>query len=797
MDKENVATTGIYPPPLPPDNLKRMKTIHYYRLECVVHDELCKVVELAEHLFNMPYILINLVKDDEIQPLETINYSKEPFDRDTSFCGYAVLSTTKSLVVNDTFNDERFRLNPYTTGPLKIRFYVGSPITLKSPPKTQEEATMQSTQEFSIGTVCMLDTRPRDFTEQQVQQLEHLAEVVRDILQKSLYKLQLVDHTQMSMALVEFIQETPNSDTLPLAKSKLQQAMQTQTVYVEKWDPKDTFTFTIGDVTKELPVKSGQHLWDAPDYTASAIIHTLNLGEDDHYIIVVYTDNPTQWFDLYDSSFVLHFTRAIASVLQEDLVRQANSLKTQFIELVSHELRTPLHGILSSAELLEEEQITPAQHGVINMISTSGKNLLNVINGLLDFNKWEQDNVKVLAEATNVLDILQEVADALMVNLSPDAEIILDPQLDSQRPFVFTDPSLLRQILINLVSNAVKFTSYGHVIISVTLSNDTMIWQVKDTGQGISEDFVRNGLFTPFKKENPHSQGVGLGLVISRRLAKALNGTLLVKETQVGIGTTIELALPVKIDESKSNVLYKSSTLWTLLGASHTITTNNVIDIFTRHTIQNVPPQQGVKRILLYDYENTPDDVIEEQVDTDHYKVILCRPDVQTLIPNRIVNSNGVFTLTKPVGVNKLVEFMKNLERRVQRQPVDSGQVKILIVDDNSFNRNMLAMYCKKRSIQYDTAVDGMDAYEKFKEGDFNVILMDVQMPRCDGPEAVKMIREYELTRQETRSSCVIIMLTGLSTDESKERSYKMGCDGYYVKPVSLRILDQLIKGKE
>lgn len=119
--------------------------------------------------------------------------------------------------------------------------------------------------------------------------------------------------------------------------------------------------------------------------------------------------------------------------------------------------------------------------------------------------------------------------------------------------------------------------------------------------------------------------------------------------------------------------------------------------------------------------------------------------------------------------------------------------IKVLIVDDNVVNRNILSIYCKKRHIKYETAIDGIDAYEKAQKCNYDIIFMDIQMPRCDGPTSVKMIREYENKKNQKKNS-LIIMLTGLSADEMKERSMEVGADEYHVKPVSMKVLDCIIK---
>lgn len=719
------------------------------------------------------------------------------FDRESSFCGHAILNTRKLLNIPDTLNDWRFAGNPCTKGPLNIRFYAGSPIRINEPPQGEENPI-----EFAAGVVCLLDTKPKVLTDNEILQLEYLAEVVKDILDKNLQQIRLSEHEVMSSTLVRFTNYIPNDDTdlLLLAERYLKEAMNLENVLIKKWTPSgDTITL---DDTIEIPIGNIGGIWESPDNAvASAIVHTITLSEEDQYIIAVYTndtDSP-RIFDIYDSNFVLHFATALTSALQVALVHKANRAKTMFIESVSHELRTPLHGILTSVDLMQEDSgITATQTGLINIIQASGKNLLNVINSLLDFNKWEKDEVLVIHEMFNVFDLQQDVVDALMINVNPDCEVLLeyDSRIDFRYPYVSSDPSILKQILANLLGNAIKFTNSGQIILRISLTDNTVIFEVQDTGIGMDRDFVENNLFVPFQKSDPFSQGIGLGLTIAKRLAKAIDATLVVKETAVGQGTTMQLTVNAPVDKNRriETPLFDDWE-YKVLGAETSCTQNitRLLDIMC----SKVNPPVG--KINIIDYDAASDEIIEIRIKSSQSDifVLLCRPDAVALMSDSILGSKNVMTCTKPVGITKLINLFTTMKEKVVKKPsTPIESLRVLIVDDSLVNRNILAMYCKKRKIGYQTAVDGLDAFEKFKNNSFDVIFMDIQMPNCDGLTAVKMIRDYEKqTIQNNRNnSSVIIMLTGLSTDENKERSYSLGCDGYFVKPISLRIIDKLLE---
>lgn len=799
-DKPDSFNEDYLKAPLPKDHKKRLQALWYNRLSRDVKPDLDKIVRTASEIFEVPYVLVNIVDDDHLHPYSTHNYPYGDLDRETSFCGHVILDPNRLLVIPNTDDDWRFQKNVNTTSDYHIRFYAGSPIKMQSPKKSEDD----DPDSFAMGTLCLLDNKPRVLTPEEKRQLDCLAEMVQFIFDKHLYQSLIEDRNFMSKLLIEFIESADTSeDPVYLAQDILKKALRCQVVTVKKINPQATsVTVTVGDEKIDLPISVGHSkIWENDDYTKNAIIVSFSLQKtSDYYAIVAYTNDVERVFDVYDLNYTIQFGEALSASLQHELVVTANKAKTVFIESVSHELRTPLHGILSSADLLQESNtMIPSDKSLVSMIHSSGKNLINVINSLLDFHKWESESYHSISEPFNIFDLQQEVGDALIISLADDCRMFLQTDVSLEDHMIKADPGLMKQIVLNLVSNAVKFTTKGHVIIKMRRSEANLVWEISDTGKGMSKEFMEKELFSPFTKEDPFSQGVGLGLAISKHLCDASGGTLEVVSSEKNVGTVMRYTTPVHFEKTFGNREYQN-TRWYYRTLLDTVITDNLGDFLQRYL--DVGRQPGLTRkdkMILIDYIAHTDEEITEHVrkNVNVLNMIICKPDVVSIIPDEIVNGKNVAIITKPVGPLKLIEMMKKVDSQKQQIETRAKTFKILIVDDNAVNRNMLAMYCKKRKLQYSTATNGLEAFEKFKEEDYDIILMDIEMPICDGPTSVGMIRKYELERLHSQSVmriCTIVMLTGLGADDVKKRCMQMGANGYYVKPVSIKILDQIME---
>ncbi len=814
--------------PLPNDHNKRTQVLNYtLSLPEDVKSDLESIVETASRTFNMPYVLVNVVDDKHLHPYATVNYPLNDLDREGSFCGHAILNVDRPLIVPDTKLDWRFANNPYSRS--NIRFYAGSPIRMRSPQKGNDEEE----QTFAMGTVCLLDEKPRILDQSQINQLNFLADMVQCIFEKRLYLKLIQTREEMSKLLVDFInkvgkaeEESAEDFGCKILAEALRIAVtdvsieKTQSKVMKKGDTIDVRRDGIEETETKAEAKiktitlkneGTSDIWESDDFRENAIVVIFSLQQSsDYYRIVCYTDDPSRVFDMYDKNYVIQFGEALSAFLQHDLVSLSNRAKTVFIESVSHELRTPLHGILSSVELLQEsDTLLPNDGNLLSMVQFSAKNLINIINGLLDFHKFETGLTHVNKDVVNLFDLQQEIADALAISVSDECTLILDSDLPLESQYVKADVNIMRQVLLNLVGNAVKFTKKGTVTFIMTSSGESLTWIVEDTGIGMDSQFIEQNLFRPFSKADALTQGIGLGLATCKLLCGASDSDLELIRSQPDKGSVFRYSLPVEWLTSAST---KYAYDWKF---DRPLSDSSIVQMTVRFLTQYLHMEgasssskfnsKSLSLLHVIDYASEKDNDIEkflrkEMVSNKSNAVILvCRPEVVTIIPDTISNHPNVVIAHQPLGPLRLMALVQKIDSQQEERRKQEKNLSILIVDDNAVNRNILVAYCKKRKVTHNTATDGLEAFEKFKRSRYDIILMDIQMPICDGPTSVAMIRNYELQNQNQKmrtakqTPCIIIMLTGLGSDEVRQDCLEKGANDFYVKPISIKLLDRIL----
>lgn len=251
-----------------------------------------------------------------------------------------------------------------------------------------------------------------------------------------------------------------------------------------------------------------------------------------------------------DRRYLQSFSLSLTALAQRGRVEAANRSKSSFVNSISHELRTPLHGILAVVELLEDTRLSPAQKQFLQTIESCGRSLVSVVNHVLDLAKIEHGRMEVLQVPVDFWRLCEEVCDTMAATVRPGLRfgMRIDGGWDDAR-FGLSDPGCLRQILINLIGNALKFTEEGEVELQLQIPSHNeeekfVVFKVVDTGPGMSEQFQAR-LCLPFSQENPLSGGTGLGLAITRYLVQAMQGEFRVW-SRLGEGSRFEVAIPVK-----------------------------------------------------------------------------------------------------------------------------------------------------------------------------------------------------------------------------------------------------------
>ncbi|RKX50245.1 MAG: histidine kinase [Thermotogae bacterium] len=476
------------------------------------------------------------------------------------------------------------------------------------------------------------------------------------------------------------------------------------------------------------------------------------------------------------------------------IAQQANKMKSEFLANMSHEMRTPMNAVLGFTELLMAEEDNPEKRKYLSTIYKSGEHLLNLINDVLDLSKIESGKLETFKVPYSPRELLKNLVETY-IPLASSKELHLAYNIDEAIPeYLLGDELRIRQILTNLISNAIKFTETGYVTIRAINGETTIDYIVKDTGIGISEkDFKR--IFEPFTQlDGTMSRkygGTGLGLTITKRLVELLEGELFIKSSP-GKGTEITIRLKKEIPSVVSNIPTesdKSSSLMLLLITQDTELLENLGSTFSRHGMKyRYTDDLDLAKLLLNNQEFS-----FVLLDGDSYVGELKGFLEKLKIPFLILSERrdidqifGEFTVAKPISedrlINKIYSTIQKAEKFVPKK------AKILIVEDNEANRLLFKKMLEKMGHEVKVVENGKIAVEIMGKEKFDMVFMDMQMPIMDGYTATRKLRKKGI---ETP----IIALTAHTLRGDEEKALIAGCDGYLGKPVKRKdLLDAVRK---
>ncbi|MET0287162.1 MAG: ATP-binding protein [Polyangiales bacterium] len=495
---------------------------------------------------------------------------------------------------------------------------------------------------------------------------------------------------------------------------------------------------------------------------------------------------------------------------------EAARLKAQFLANMSHEIRTPMNAVVGLSKLMLGMTLSDKLRRYAEMIDASSRALLSIINDILDFSKLEAGKYKIVPTPCEAATLVQDVAE-LLSGKADEKRIDLVYRIAPNVPReVEVDGDRVRQVLTNLVGNAIKFTERGEVYISVEAQpldeqRTTLKVRVQDTGPGIAEE-LRARIFEAFSQGDgtlvrKHG-GTGLGLAISREMVRLMGGTLGV-ESELGKGSVFWFELPVRVLDATSAVRGQATSLGkrALLCCENVHARGALTEHFAAWGMEVVHAAslaevesalQGPAIDVVIVAESQSGEAGREALAT--LRKLPSRPPVILLAQTRAKPSQHDVTaqLAQPVRMSALYETMAGVLEPGRVRPANNqlrsqarsyrGQ-RVLVVDDNQMNQFVAAEQLALFGCDIDQAFDGQQAVEAILRGDYALVFMDCQMPVMDGYTATRIVREREQGKHT-----VIVALTAHALEGERDRVISAGMDDYLTKPLRPQALQKALE---
>lgn len=508
--------------------------------------------------------------------------------------------------------------------------------------------------------------------------------------------------------------------------------------------------------------------------------------------------------------------------------------KSEFLAFMSHEIRTPMNSIIAMADLLKGTTLSAEQQEYIERLNGAATSLLDLLNDILDFSKIEAGHLQLESVPFDLHDLIEKTVELMAVRAqAKQLELVafVHPDIPA---VVSGDPTRLRQVFVNLIGNAIKFTEHGEIVIRLLpdeTHHDHIRCSVSDTGIGIHKNNLE-AIFRSFTQVDSSTTrkygGTGLGLSISKDIVELMGGQLQVEST-LGAGTTFSFMVPLsEAGNQRSPAPHPNINL---AGRNVLVVDDTEVNrlVMREHLSQwgthVIEADSGTTALIQLNRaaceEQTIDLVIMDHempgMDGLHLGLAIREQACYVTVPLVMLVSNtlgaasrqaaalGIASyIYKPISRKQLLEsvaFALHLEPSIptmkshDKPVIPSGELRplsILLVEDLKENREVMKLYLKETPYRIEQAENGHIAVEKFQTGTYDLVFMDVQMPVMDGLQAITAIRRWE--REHQQNPTPIVVLTGNAFKENIDQSREVGCTAHLTKPIKKKVLLEAIR---